>query len=136
MLPCLKQVQVSDLQQAAANAHHKLHQQQERYTDLKAQCTSEQSKAAAAAQQHQQQLEERRQMAQQLQQQLNASRQQETTLQASCHNHAKQVEKLTMELSVAGVSAQAAQVSSAALSNNCPLFRKLAPAWRPRVAHM
>ena len=127
---------MSDLQQAVADAHHQLQQQQERYTELQAQCASEQSSAAAAAQQHQQQLKEGHQLAQQLQQQLNALRQQETTLQDSCNGYVKQVEKLTMELSAADASAQAAQVSPAVLSSSCPLFRKLGPASTPCAAQI
>jgi chromosome segregation ATPase len=135
-LPVLQQVQVSDQQQAVADAHHQLQQQQERYTNLQAQRASEQSDAAAAAQQHQQQLEERHQLVQQLQEELNSSSQQETTLQDSCNDYVKQVERLTMELSAADASAQAAQVSSAALSNSFPLFRKLAPAPIPCATHI
>ncbi len=116
---------MSDLQQAAAEAHHQLQQQQERYTYLQAQRASEQSNAAAVAQQHQQHSEEERQLVQQLQKQLNASRQQEAALQDSCNDYVKQVEKLTTELSAADASAQVAQVSSAVLSNNYPLFRSL-----------
>ena len=116
---------MSDQQQAAAEAHYQLQQQQERYTDLQAQHASEQSNAAAAAGAAEQQLEEGHQLVHQLQQQLNASRQQEAALQDSCSDYVKQAEKLTMEQSAADASAQAAQVGSAVLSNNCPLFRCL-----------
>ncbi len=127
---------MSDLQQAVAEAHHQLRQQQECYIDLQAQRASEQSNAAAAAQQHQQQLEEEHQLVQQLQQQLNASRQQEAALQDSCNDYVKQVEKLTTELSAADASAQAAQVSPAVLSSSYPPFRKLGPASIPCAAQM
>ena len=135
-LPVVKQVQMSDMQQAASEAHHQLQKQQECYTDLQAQRASEQNNAAAAAQQHQQQLKEGHQLVQQLQEKLNASRQQEATLQHSCIEYVKQVETLTRELSAAVASAHTAQVCSAALRNSCPWFRTVGHASRPCTAHM